>query len=52
MTTLFNKHDITHPHLPDNKFSIGFNVANINSALDSLEVRTKLGVTNLGKLEE
>lgn len=43
MTTLLNKYDVTHPYLPDNKFSIGFNVANLGNSLDKLAVGVKGG---------
>lgn len=39
MTTILNKFNIVHPKLPNNKFSIGFNVANLGHQLDSLQVQ-------------
>ncbi|MGO2331651.1 MAG: hypothetical protein ACTH59_08490 [Pseudoalteromonas nigrifaciens] len=39
MTGLLNKFNVVHPKLPANKFSIGFNVANLEHQLDLLQVQ-------------
>lgn len=41
MTFLLNKYKVSHPYLPGNKFSIGFNVADLGAALDELVVEYK-----------
>ena len=51
MTCLLNKCKVKHPHLPDNKMSIGFNVADLGDSLGELEVITKEGSCNLSLLE-
>jgi hypothetical protein len=43
MTFWLNKHKVTSQYLPANKFSIGFNVANLGDTLDSVELVTKNG---------
>ncbi|MGK0271262.1 MAG: hypothetical protein ACI88H_001919 [Cocleimonas sp.] len=50
MTALFNKHGVTHDKLPNNSFSMAFNLANIGNQLDQLEVRTSSGACLLGDL--
>ncbi|WJV65261.1 hypothetical protein PCO86_13080 [Pectobacteriaceae bacterium CE70] len=50
MTNLLNKHGVVHKKLPDNKFSIGFNVANLGTQLDKLNVKTQEGECTLGEL--
>lgn len=51
MTTLLQKFDVKHKYLPNNQFSIGFNVGNLRDALGSLEVKTRSGVVSLSSLE-
>ncbi len=48
MTSLFNRHGVSHPYLPENKFSIWFNVANLGNSLDDLRVNVSGGVMKLG----
>jgi hypothetical protein len=48
MTTVLNRHGVTHPHLPKNKFGAGLCVANIGNGLDDLPVKIAGGETNLG----
>jgi hypothetical protein len=50
MTFWLNKHNATSQYLPANKFSIGFNVANLGSALDSVELVTSTGRRTIGEL--
>ena len=51
MTLLLNKHNVAAiPYLPGNKFSIGFNVADLGNALDSLELNTNNGRHSVGEL--
>ena len=51
MTSVLNKYSVNHPLLPGNKFSIGFNVANLRDALSALTLRTGKGVLTLGQIE-
>jgi hypothetical protein len=51
MTTLLNKYDISHRYLPQNVFSIGFNVASLGEALDDLSLKTKNGMKTLAELK-
>jgi hypothetical protein len=51
MTYLLNKYNVSHQYLPDNKFSIGFNVADLGGALASLELKTSNKRCLLGQLE-
>jgi hypothetical protein len=41
MTLLLNRYKVSHPYLPRNKFSLGFNVAHLGTALDELMVEHK-----------
>ncbi len=50
MTALLSRFQINHKYLPKNRFSIGFNVADLGTALDALEVETKQGRRPLGSL--
>lgn len=51
MTPLLNKFNVTSKYLPKNQFSSGFNVADLGSALDELEVTVREGqVTRKVKL--
>ncbi len=50
-TSMLNKHSVNHPRLRDNKFPIGFNVADLGKQMSSVEVRTRDGVITLGSLE-
>lgn len=43
MEFLLNRFDVNHPYLPSNKFSIGFNVADIGGKLGDLAIKTKDG---------
>jgi hypothetical protein len=52
MRRFLNNAGVKHPYLPRNMFSIGFNVANLSDALDSLVVRTKKGSASLGDLKQ
>lgn len=52
MTFLLNRYKVIHPYLPRNKFSVGFNVADLGTALDELMVehkRTKVRLAELAK---
>lgn len=51
MTRLLNMYQVSHPYLPENKLSNGFNVANLGDALSQLEIRIKNGTCNLYELE-
>jgi hypothetical protein len=51
MTTLLKNYGISHPSLPRNVFSIGFNVANLRVALDALALTTKNGMKTLAELK-
>jgi hypothetical protein len=50
MTALLKKFEVQHRYLPHNKFSSGFNVADLGSALDILEVRSNNKQVRLGSL--
>ncbi|MBB1420373.1 hypothetical protein H5200_00335 [Pseudoalteromonas sp. SG43-7] len=50
MTALLNKFKVVHPKLPDNKFSIGFNVANLGDQLDSIQVKVGQAKVSLSEL--
>lgn len=52
MEILFNKYNIENKYLPNNQFSIGFNVANLGSSLDQVLVKTKKGSSNIAQLKE
>jgi hypothetical protein len=43
MELVFNRYGVHHRYLPNNKFSIGFNVADLGDALDALPVRSSQG---------
>jgi hypothetical protein len=51
MTALLNEYRVKHAYLPGNKFSVGFNVADLGDALDALALKTKKGNTTLGELK-
>lgn len=52
MTAVLNKFRVFNKYLPDNKFSIGFNVADLGDHLASLRVTTKGGrEATIGELE-
>ncbi|MEI8704355.1 hypothetical protein [Pseudoalteromonas sp. B62] len=51
MTRLLNKFDVVHPKLPANKFSIGFNVANLEHQLDLLQVQVGQVKVSLSELK-
>lgn len=50
MTYLLNRFEVSNPYLPANKFSIGFNVADLEDALADLQVQTRDGICALGTL--
>jgi len=52
MRLLFDKLEVEHKSLPSNKFSSGFNIADLGVSLDSLEVKTSSGPKTIGKLKE
>ncbi|MDX2321015.1 MAG: hypothetical protein QNK26_10525 [Moritella sp.] len=52
MGLLLSKFSVKHQYLPNNKFSIGFNVAELGSALDPLEVKTRRGIKSISELKE
>lgn len=47
MSSILNRLGVEHPYLPNNKFSIGFNVANLHNQMNDLPVKTKDGQTTL-----
>ena len=49
-TYILNQHGVSHKRLPDNKFSIGFNIANLGNQLDELPVKTRNGLMKLKDL--
>lgn len=51
MTYVLNKFSVSSPYLPNNKFSIGFNMTDLGNALSELQIRTKDGEVALGTLE-
>jgi hypothetical protein len=51
MGLLLSKFSVKHQYLTNNKFSIGSNVAELGSVLDSLEVKTRSGIKNVGELK-
>jgi hypothetical protein len=51
MTTLLNRYAVRHPELPNNQFSIGFNVADLGDQLDKLKVTAHGQVLTLGELK-
>jgi len=52
MTGLLNSYKVTHNYLPNNKFSIGFNIASIGDSLNNLSVKARNGNTTIGLLSE
>lgn len=50
MSSWLNQHDVASQYLPANKFSIGFNVADLGDALDSVKLRTANGLRTIGEL--
>jgi len=52
MGLLFSKFNVKHQYLPNNKFSIGFNVADLGEALDPLKVKTRRGIKTIIELKE
>ncbi|MFT5807908.1 MAG: hypothetical protein ACI9LG_002208 [Moritella dasanensis] len=51
MGLMLSKFSVKHQYLPNNKFSIGFNVADLGTALDTLQVRTRRGSESVGDLK-
>jgi hypothetical protein len=51
METLLNQFNIDHKYLPNNKFSIGFNVACLKNSLDSLLLKSSQGKITLGSIK-
>ena len=52
MTALLNKFNVSHRKLPDNKFSIGFNVADLKYQLDALQVQVGKDTISLSELRQ
>ena len=50
MTFWLNRYNVTSRYLPANKFSIGFNVANLGDALDSVELNVGGTRRTIGEL--
>ena len=50
MPIVLKKFSVKHPLLPKSQFIVGFNIANLGTALDALEVKTRDGTTTLGEL--
>jgi len=51
MTLWLKKYNVTHSYLPNNKFSTGFNVADLGNALDIAEVRAGKQLLTIGQLK-
>ncbi|MBA4077342.1 MAG: hypothetical protein C0508_20095 [Cyanobacteria bacterium PR.023] len=51
MTLLFDQYGVVHCWLPNNKFSIGFNVADLGGSLDALSLTRKMDNVTLGQLK-
>ena len=51
MTALLNKHGVSNPYLPNNQFSIGFNLADLGDALSDLQLDTPEGQMSMGELQ-
>lgn len=51
MGLMLSKFSVKHQYLPNNKFSVGFNVADLGTALDTLQVRTRRGSESVGNLK-
>lgn len=52
MGLLLSKYSVEHQYLPNHKFSIGFNVADLGTAFDPLKVKTRLGIKRILELKE
>ena len=52
MESLLNRFNVEHPYLPGNKFSIGFNVADLGDKLGQLIVKTKDGESILNTIDD
>jgi hypothetical protein len=52
MRKFLNNAGVKHPNLPRNMFGNGFNVANLNEALDSVVLKTKKGAASIGDLKK
>jgi hypothetical protein len=50
MEAFLNLHKVSHQYLPGNKFSIGFNVADIGHSIDSVSVISGAGQSTIGQL--
>ena len=50
MQILLKKFSVKHPLLPKSQFIVGFNIANLGTALDALEVKTRDGNVTIGEL--
>jgi hypothetical protein len=50
MTTLLKRFGVSHRYLPNNQFSFGFNVADLGSAFDTLQVKAGNKLVTLGSL--
>lgn len=51
MSWLLKRHGASHPLFRGNKFSNGFNVADLGDALDSLQLATRNGPATVGQLK-
>lgn len=51
MTTVLNRFQVSNKHLPGNKFSRGFNVADLGGQLAALQVTDGSRETTIGELE-
>jgi hypothetical protein len=52
MSSILNRLGVSHPYLPNNKFSIGFNVAYVGEQMNELPVKTKNGQETLKTVVE
>ncbi len=52
MGLLFSKFNVKHQYFTNNKFSIGFHVAELGSVLDSLQVKTRSGTKSVIELKD
>lgn len=52
MGLLLSKFSVKHQYLPSNKFSVGFHVADLGTALDPLKVKTRSGTKTISELKE
>jgi len=50
-TETLNKYHVKHERLKNNMFCIGFNVASLESQMDSAKIKTKYKVSTIGELK-